>query len=53
MKEQEGAPNVPFMEVPPDFYQPKEIEKNMTNNAKNDETAQADLGKFNISRISN
>jgi histone deacetylase 1/2 len=35
LKAQEGAPNVPFMDVPPDFFDTDELEKKMkTNSAK-------------------
>ena len=43
LKEQEGAPNVPFMEVPPDFYDLEEIERiNKLNSAQYDDEEQED-----------
>lgn len=47
LKEQEGAPNVPFMEVPPDFFEKDDLENNRkTNDARLDEEQQQDLGKL-------
>lgn len=46
LKAQEGAPNVPFMDVPPDFFDTEELEKKMqTNNAKLDDESQEDLDR--------
>lgn len=48
LKEQEGAPNVPFMEVPPDFFNTEDLEKNKykMNSAKLDDEGQEDLSKL-------
>lgn len=46
LKAQEGAPNVPFMEVPPSFFDNEELEKKMkTNSAHLDDDSQADLDR--------
>jgi histone deacetylase 1/2 len=46
LKAQEGAPNVPFMDVPPDFFDVEELEKKMkTNSAFHDEEEQDDLNR--------
>ena len=47
LKDQEGAPNVPFMDVPPDFFDSEEIEKkNQVNMSKYDVEEQEDTPKL-------
>ena len=44
LKDQEGAPNVPFMEVPPDHFDTDELDKKLkTNNASLDDQQQEDV----------
>ena len=46
IKTQEGAPNVPFMDVPPSFFDADELEKKLnTNSAKLDDKEQEDLDR--------
>ena len=47
LKGQEGAPNVPFMDVPPDFFDTEELErKHEVNSAKLDDEEQEDTLKI-------